>query len=221
MDGGAHHIRLLEALLFASAEPVPERVLVRRLPEAADVGALLEELKGHYAGRGVNLVKSGASWAFRTAPDLAGQLNQEIEVGRKLSRAAVETLAVIAYHQPVTRTEIEEIRGVGMNRGSLDMLLEAGWAKPLGRRHTPGRPVTWGTTDAFLDHFALHDLGDLPGLDELKAAGFLDPRPALELFSVIASAEPANGEGETGEAENEDAPAPPDPNDGLTNPVAE
>ena len=221
MDSGAHHIRLLEALLFASAEPVSERALVRCLPEGADVGALLEELQGHYAGRGVNLVKVGASWAFRTAPNLAGQLNQEIKVGRKLPRAAVETLAVIAYHQPVTRAEIEEIRGVGMNRGSLDMLLEAGWAKPLGRRHTPGRPVTWGTTDAFLDHFALGDLGDLPGLDELKAAGFLDPRPALELFSVIASTEPANGEDETGEAENEDAPAPPDPDDGLTNPVAE
>ncbi len=221
MNGGAHHIRLLEALLFAAAEPVPERHLARRLPEAADVGALLEELKSHYAGRGVNLVKAGASWAFRTAPDLAGQLNQEIEVGRKLSRAAVETLAVIAYHQPVTRAEIEEIRGVGMNRGSLDVLLEAGWVRPLGRRRTPGRPVTWGTTDAFLDHFALRDLRDLPGLDELKAAGFLDPRPALELYSVTVSAEPANGEGETGEAENEDAPAPPDPGDGLTNPVAE
>ncbi len=221
MDDGAHHIRLLEALLFASAEPVPQRLLVRRLPEGADVGALLEELKSHYAGRGVNLVKAGASWAFRTAPDLAGQLNQEIEVGRKLSRAAVETLAIIAYHQPVTRAEIEDIRGVGMNRGSLDILLEAGWIRPLGRRRTPGRPVTWGTTDSFLDHFALGDLRDLPGLDELKAAGFLDSRPALELYSVTGSVGPVNGEGESGEAKNEDAPAPLDPDDGLINPVTE
>jgi segregation and condensation protein B len=221
MDSGAHHIRLLEALLFASAEPVSERALVRRLPEGADVGALLEELQGHYAGRGVNLVKVGASWAFRTAPNLAGQLNQEIKVGRKLPRAAVETLAVIAYHQPVTRAEIEEIRGVGMNRGSLDVLLEAGWIRPLGRRRTPGRPVAWGTTDAFLDHFALHDLRDLPGLDELKSAGFLDSRPALELYSVTGSTQPANDEGESGEAENEDAASPLDPDDCFTDPVSE
>ena len=121
----------------------------------------------------------------------------------------------------MTRAEIEDIRGVGMNRGSLDILLEAGWIRPLGRRRTPGRPVTWGTTDSFLDHFALGDLRDLPGLDELKAAGFLDSRPALELYSVTGSVGPVNGEGESGEAKNEDAPAPLDPDDGLINPVTE
>ena len=164
-------LRLLEAILFASAEPLPEKVLASRLPDGADLGSLIEALRSHYAGRGVNLVKAGRSWAFRTAPGLATQLQREIQVTRKMSRAAVETLAIVAYHQPVTRAEIEEIRGVGMNRGTLDLLLEAGWIRPRGRRRTPGRPLTWGTTDAFLDHFGIESLEDLPGVGELKAAG--------------------------------------------------
>ncbi len=144
------HLRLLEAILFASAEPLSERALAHRLPENVDLKAMLSVLQEHYADRGVNLVRAGKSWAFRTAPDLAQQLNKEIDVPRKLSRAAVETLAIIAYHQPITRAEIEEVRGVGLSRGTLDVLLEAEWIKPRGRRKTPGRPMTWGTTDGFL-----------------------------------------------------------------------
>ena len=173
-------LRLIEAILFASPTPVPERVLAGRLPEGADLAALLDALRARYEGRGVNLVLAGGAWAFRTAPDIASLLNVESRVMRKLSRAAVETLAIIAYHQPVTRAEIEEIRGVGMSRGILDTLLEAGWIAPKGRRRTPGRPVTWGTTDAFLDHFGLDDLGHLPGMAEMKAAGLLDSGPAIE-----------------------------------------
>ena len=142
----AQHLRLLEAILFAAADPVPERVLADRLAEGADVGTLLEHLGAHYAGRGVNLVKAGQAWALRTAPDLAQFLTRETKVERRLSRAAVEILAIIGYHQPVTRAEIEEIRGVGLSRGTLDMLFEQGWIRPKGRRRTPGRPVTWGTT---------------------------------------------------------------------------
>jgi segregation and condensation protein B len=173
------HLRLLEAVLFASAEPLAPMELARHLPEDADLGALLEELAGLYANRGVNLVCRGERWAFRTAPDLAPKMQLETSVTRKLSRAAVETLAIIAYHQPVTRGEIEEVRGVALSRGTLDTLLEAGWVRPKGRRRTPGRPVTWGTTPGFLDHFGLESLDALPGLGELKAAGLLDPRPAI------------------------------------------
>jgi segregation and condensation protein B len=173
------HLRLLEAVLFASAEPLAPAELARHLPEDADLGALLEELSGLYANRGVNLVSRGERWAFRTAPDLAPKMLLETSVTRKLSRAAVETLAIIAYHQPVTRGEIEEIRGVALSRGTLDTLLEAGWVRPKGRRRTPGRPVTWGTSPGFLDHFGLESLDSLPGLAELKAAGLLDPRPAI------------------------------------------
>ncbi|MAF94546.1 MAG: SMC-Scp complex subunit ScpB [Rhodospirillaceae bacterium] len=181
------HLKLLEAILFASAEPLLERALSHRLPEGVDLEALLGELRGMYADRGVNLVRSGSSWAFRTAPDLAQQLNMEIDVPRKLSRAAVETLAIIAYHQPVTRAEVEEIRGVGLSRGTLDVLLEAGWIRPKGRRRTPGRPATWGTTDGFLDHFGIEDIRDLPGMDELKAAGLLDSGPAISVYQSQGS----------------------------------
>ncbi len=174
--------RLLEAILFASAEPLSEKALAERLPDGADVRGLLDQLKAHYAERGVNLVRAGSNWAFRTAPDLGALLSRQVESSRRLSRAAVETLAIIAYHQPVTRAEIEEIRGVGMSKGTLDVLFEAGWIRPKGRRRTPGRPVTWGTTDSFLDHFGLESLSDLPGIDELKAAGLLDTRPAIEAF---------------------------------------
>jgi segregation and condensation protein B len=180
------HLKLLEAILFASAEPLSERALAYRLPEDADLKAMLAVLQDHYAARGVNLVRAGKSWAFRTEPELAQQLNKEIDVPRKLSRAAVETLAIIAYHQPVTRAEIEEVRGVGLSKGTLDVLLEADWIKPKGRRRTPGRPMTWGTTDGFLDHFGIEDVRDLPGLDELKATGLLDSGPAISVYGAVA-----------------------------------
>ena len=176
------HLRILEALLFASAEPLDDGTLSSHLPADVELRALLRELQTQYAERGVHLVCAGGRWAFRTAPDLAGKLRIERSVVRKLSRAAIETLSIIAYHQPVTRAEIEEIRGVSQSRGTLDALLEAGWIKPGRRRRTPGRPVTWWTTDAFLDHFGLENLKDLPGVDELKAAGLLDARPAARAF---------------------------------------
>lgn len=170
------NLRVLEALLFASAEPVDLRDVAPFLSEAADVGALALELQAAYAGRGVNLVQRGSKWAFRTAEDLDFLLRREETDSRPLSRAALETLAMIAYHQPVTRAEIEELRGVSISRGTLDVLMEAGWIRMRGRRRTPGRPVTYGTTEGFLDHFGLETLGDLPGLDELKGAGLLSSR---------------------------------------------
>ncbi|AWJ91488.1 SMC-Scp complex subunit ScpB (plasmid) [Azospirillum baldaniorum] len=172
-------LRLLEALLFASADPLDEETLGRRLTRDADVRALLEELRVHYAARGVNLIRTGAGWSFRTAVDLAPLLRQEEEVSKKLSRAAIETLAIIAYHQPVTRAEIEAIRGVATSKGTLDILMENGWIRPGRRRETPGRPLTWITTDHFLDHFGLETLRDLPGVEDLRAAGLLDSRPVL------------------------------------------
>jgi len=179
MNERFERLRLLEAILFASAEPLSGKQLARHVPEGADLGDLLEELAGLYANRGVNLVQSGGYWAFRTAPDLAGLMQVENKVVRRLSRAALETLAVVAYHQPVTRGEIEEIRGVGLSKGTLDTLLEIDWVKPKGRRRTPGRPVTWGTTENFLDHFGLEALDALPRAGELKATGLLDSRPAI------------------------------------------
>lgn len=192
-------LRALEALLFAASEPLSLRQLGDHLPEVADMAGLLEELAGLYANRGVVLQRVGKAYAFRTAPDLAYLFARKERVERKLSRAAVESLAVIAYHQPVTRAEIEEIRGVALSKGTLDVLLEAGWIAPRGRRQTPGKPVVWGTTAAFLDHFGLESLTSLPGLEELKAAGLLDARPAVTALSERAGlfevAEPA-AEGE-------------------------
>lgn len=166
-------LRMLEALLFASPEPVPERDLAQRLPEGSNIAALLDELRQEYEGRGVNLTRIDDRWAFRTSSDLSYLLRDEVEEQKKLSRVALETLAIIAYHQPVTRAEIEEVRGVSISRGTLDVLLETGWIKLRGRRRTPGRPVTFGTTPQFLDHFDLEQVGDLPGLAELKGAGLL------------------------------------------------
>jgi segregation and condensation protein B len=170
-------LRLLEALLFASADPLDEETLATRI--GPEVGALLDSLRAHYAPRGINLVRTGAGWAFRTAADLAPILRQEEEVSKKLSRAAIETLAIIAYHQPVTRAEIEAIRGVVTSKGTLDILMEHGWIRPGRRRETPGRPLTWITTDHFLDHFGLESLRDLPSVEDLRAAGLLDSRPVL------------------------------------------
>jgi segregation and condensation protein B len=172
-------LRILEALLFAASEPLAEHYLSTHLKSGDDVTALLEELKGFYASRGINLVKIGGKWAFRTADDLSYLLERHATEQRRLSKAAMETLAIIAYHQPVTRAEIEEIRGVVISRGTLDMLLEIGWIRPKGRRETPGRPVTWATTDAFLEHFGLESCDALPGIEELKAAGLLDARATV------------------------------------------
>ncbi|NBN77891.1 SMC-Scp complex subunit ScpB [Microvirga tunisiensis] len=167
-------LRMVEALLFASADPLGASEIAARLPAGTNVTILLAELQRQYAARGVNLVPVAGKWAFRTAPDLAYLLQREAVELRKLSRAALETLAIIAYHQPVTRAEIEEIRGVSTNKGTLDVLLETGWIRMRGRRRTPGRPVTYGTTEGFLDHFGLEAIADLPGLEELKGAGLLD-----------------------------------------------
>ncbi|MDU6493675.1 SMC-Scp complex subunit ScpB [Bradyrhizobium sp.] len=169
-------LRILEALLFASAEPLEQATLAKRMPEGVDIKAALAQLQAEYANRGVNLVRVANKWTFRTAGDLAWLMTRESTETRKLSRAAIEVLAIVAYHQPVTRAEIEEIRGVVTSKGTLDVLLETGWIKPRGRRKTPGRPLTFGTTDAFLAQFSLETLGDLPGLEELKGTGLLDSR---------------------------------------------
>jgi segregation and condensation protein B len=168
--------RAVEALIFASAVPVPEGYLAERLPEGAQLKAILLALKEFYSSRGVNLVTIDGYWAFRTASDLSFAVRQDGQEVRKLSRAALEVLSIIAYHQPVTRAEIEDIRGVSTSKGTLDVLLEAGWVKFRGRRRTPGRPVTFGTTRDFLDHFGLEEIRDLPGMEELKAAGMLSGR---------------------------------------------
>jgi segregation and condensation protein B len=170
----ADELRQLEAVLFASAQPLDEAVLARQLPNGVNVKDALARLKAEYASRGVNLVRIGKKWTFRTADDLSWLLTKQTIETRKLSRAAIETLAIVAYHQPVTRAEIEEIRGVVTAAGTLDVLLRTGWIRPRGRRKAPGRPITYGTTEAFLSHFGLEEVGDLPGLDELKGAGLLE-----------------------------------------------
>ena len=174
------HSRLLEAILFASVEPLSTAALHERMPEGADVGGLLMALQETYAERGINLINIEGKWAFRTALDIAGALDIEKHVHKKLSRAAMEMLAIIAYHQPVTRAEIENIRGVATHKGTLDTLMEMGWIKPGRRRETLGRPLTWVSTAGFLDHFSLESITDLPGIDEMKASGLLDRRPAIE-----------------------------------------
>ncbi len=175
----ADQLRLVEALVFASPEPVTEAALKARLPEDADLARLIDELEIAYRGRGVMLARVGAAYAFRTAPDLAPRLAIDVDQPRRLGRAATETLAIIAYNQTVTRGEIEQIRGVATARGTLDTLMEAGWIRPGRRRMSPGRPLTWVTTPGFLDHFGLQGLEDLPNQAELEAAGLLDARPAI------------------------------------------
>jgi segregation and condensation protein B len=172
----AAHLRMVEAILFAAVEPLDEASIAERMPPDADIPKLLQELAEVYAKRGVNLVKVAGRWMFRTAPDLAHLLQKNAIEQKRLSRAAMETLAIIAYHQPVTRAEIEEIRGVTINTGTLDILLEVGWIKMRGRRRVPGRPVTYGTSDDFLMHFGLDKVSDLPGLEELRAAGLMEGR---------------------------------------------
>ena len=173
-DDQRHNLRIVEAILFASSEPITAIAIQNRLPDGTDVAALLNELQRQFKGRGVSLVQVAGGWAFRTADDLSFLLQREAKETRKLSRAALETLAIIAYHQPVTRAEIEEVRGVSISKGTLDVLMETGWIRMRGRRRAPGRPVTYGSTSAFLDHFMLDGVQDLPGLDEIKGAGLLD-----------------------------------------------
>ncbi len=194
MGGDAGHapdhgeaMRIAEALLFASAEPLSAEALAGRLPEGADVEAILRDLAELYASRGVNLVRVAGKWAFRTASDLSFVLARDVVEQRRLSRAAMETLAIVAYHQPVTRAEIEEIRGVATSKGTLDLLLETGWIRLRGRRKAPGRPVTYGTTPAFLEHFGLDAVQDLPGLEELKGAGFIEGRVPPDLSVPVPS----------------------------------
>ena len=187
----AEDVRIAEALVFASAEPIEESAIARRLSDGADVQAVMDELRRLYEGRGVTLVRVARRWMFRTAGDLAWALAPGREEKRKLSRAALETLAIAAYHQPVTRAEVEEIRGVVMSKGTFDVLMETGWIKPRGRRKVPGRPITYGTTEEFLSHFGLEQLSDLPGLDELKGSGLLDARLPPGFAVPMPSDDPA------------------------------
>jgi segregation and condensation protein B len=189
-------LRFIEALLFAAAEPLDEAMLAARLPEGVDLQAAMRHLQAEYAARGVNLVRVAGKWSFRTAKDLAWLMARHAVEQKRLSRAATETLAIIAYHQPVTRAEIEDIRGVTASKGTLDVLLETGWIRPRGRRKTPGRPITFGTTEAFLSHFGLESIGDLPGLEELRGAGLMDGRLPAGFAVPVPSDEPALREDE-------------------------
>ena len=187
----ARACRIVEALLFASVQPLSAEELAKSVPANVPIERVIAELQQTYALRGVTLQRVAGGYAFRTAPDLAYLLAPEAEPPRKLSRAALETLAIIAYHQPVTRAEIEEIRGVATAKGTLDILLEAGWVRLRGRRRSPGRPVTFGTTPAFLDHFGLDRIDDLPGLEELKGAGFIEGRLAKDLTVPVPDDDPS------------------------------
>ena len=186
----AEAVRMAEAIVFASAEPVGEKQLAARLPDGIDVPAVMSELGAIYERRGVNLVKVGEGWAFRTAGDLAFLMSRDQVREKKLSRAALEVLAIIAYHQPVTRAEIEDIRGVETSKGTLDTLLETEWVRMRGRRKSPGRPVTYGTTDRFLDHFQLEEIRDLPGMEELKGAGLLSVRMPTNFAMPVPPSDP-------------------------------
>ena len=179
-------IKLLEAILFASGEPVSETDLKEKIKSRDKIKQYLSDIKEFYEKRGINLIKTGNKWSFRTSEDLIDDLTIFKTQKRKLSRAALETLSIIAYQQPITRSEIENIRGVQMGRGSIDHLMEIGWIKPSGRRNIPGKPTLWSTTELFIEHFGLNDLSDLPNKDELKASGFLDKRAAIATISDLA-----------------------------------
>lgn len=192
-------VRMVEAILFASSEPVSEKMLAERLPVKVDLAAVLQVLQSDYRLRGINLVRAGDTWAFRTASDLSYLMSRDQVKQKKLSRAALEVLAIIAYHQPVTRAEMEDIRGVETSKGTLDVLMETGWVKLRGRRRSPGRPVTYGTTDDFLDHFGLPEIRDLPGMEELRGAGLLSarlpsnfsvPMPSVRSDELMADEDP-------------------------------
>ena len=189
-DRLAQAVRMAEAIVFASAEPVSDRQLAARLPDGIDLAAVMRELQAAYLPRGVNLMRIGEGWAFRTAPDLSFLMSRDAVQQKKLSRAALEVLAIIAYHQPVTRAELEDIRGVETSKGTLDVLMETGWIKLRGRRRTPGRPVTYGTTESFLDHFGLPEIRDLPGLEELRGAGLLSARMPSSFAVPVPNIDP-------------------------------
>jgi segregation and condensation protein B len=193
-EPSADAMRAAEALLFAGGEPITAKALGEKLGPAVDIAAVLMKLKADYAERGVQLVEAGGAWRFQSAPDLSSLFTETREAPKRLPKAAMETLAVIAYHQPVTRAEIEEIRGVSLSRGSMELLLEISWIRPRGRRRTPGRPLTFGTTDAFLSQFGLASLDALPGKDDLKGLGLLDPRAASALDVPRPSEELASDE---------------------------
>jgi len=180
-------IKLLEAILFASGEPVEETDLKDKIKDKKSITIYLNQIKDFYSSRGINLIKTGSKWSFRTSSELIDDLTIFKTQKRKLSRAALETLSIIAYQQPITRSEIENIRGVQMGRGSIDHLMEIGWIKPSGRKSIPGKPTLWSTTDMFIEHFGLSDLSDLPSKDELKASGFLDKRAAIATISDLAT----------------------------------
>jgi segregation and condensation protein B len=218
--------RIAEALLFAATEPMEESEIARRLAEGTDLSAIMARLREDYAPRGINLVRVGRKWLFRTASDLGWILSRERTDEKRLSRAALETLAIIAYHQPVTRHEIEDIRGVAISKGTLDVLLETGWVRLRGRRRTPGRPITYGTTEQFLLHFGLEQIGDLPGLEELKGAGLFDgrlpqgfgvpqPSDALDLREDEDPLEADAEELDLGEPQEESAAEEPERESGL------
>jgi segregation and condensation protein B len=218
--------RIAEALLFAATEPMDESEIARRLAEGTDLSAIMARLREDYAPRGINLVRVGRKWLFRTASDLGWILSREKTDEKRLSRAALETLAIIAYHQPVTRHEIEDIRGVAISKGTLDVLLETGWVRLRGRRRAPGRPITYGTTEHFLLHFGLEQIGDLPGLEELKGAGLFDgrlpqgfgvpqPSDALDLREDEDPLEADAEELDLGEPQEESAAEEPERESGL------
>jgi segregation and condensation protein B len=204
---GLESVRMAEALLFAASEPLDEESIRVRLPEGADVKRVIADLVELYRPRGVNLVKVAGRWQFRTAPDLKHLLERHITQTRKLSRAAVETLAIVAYHQPVSRADIEDIRGVSLSKGSLEVLLETGWVIPKGRRESPGKPVIYGTSATFLEHFGLMSIKDLPGLDELKATGLLNrepPAPSLLPIAGGQSDDPDNAPDDADDADTDE-----------------
>ena len=212
MTAPSEELRIVEAFLFASPQPVSEEEIAGRLPEGTDIKALLVELAEHYQVRGVEPVKTAERWSFRTAADMAPKLKIRLKQSRRMSRAALETLAIIAYHQPVTRAEIEEIRGVSLSKGTLDLLLEIGWIRPSGRRKVPGKPLQWRTSDGFLEHFGLDRVDDLPGKEEMKAAGLLDRRPDLPPIGLLkdhlgadAAADGEEGDDEGAEGLDEEA----------------
>jgi len=206
----SQHLRMLEALLFAATEPVDEATLQERLPDGVEIADLLDRLTDEYKNRGITLTCVAGRWAFRTAPDLSFLMERERKETRRLSRAAIETLAIIAYHQPATRAEIEGIRSVAVSKGTIDLLMELGWVRLRGRRRTPGQPVTYGTTDDFLSHFGLASVQDLPGLEELKGAGLLDARLppgfAIPLPTEASEEENRSLVDENGDEINQEAP---------------
>ncbi len=197
-------IKIIEAILFASGQPIDENDLLEKISNKNNINNYLQEIKNFYKDRGINLIKTGTKWSFRTASELSDELTIFKTQKRKLSRAALETLSIIAYQQPITRSEIENIRGVHMGRGSIDHLMEIGWVKPSGRKNIPGKPTLWSTTDLFIEHFGLNNLSDLPNKDELKASGFLDKRAAIATISDLAKSDDLINESNQSENLDED-----------------